>query len=100
MPPITPQEATKSAVTKIPEAVFNVFNALIVASLSGGDKEAVVSQEDVMKVLVKQGFKRHEVYENNWLDIEPFYRKVGWKVEFDKPGYNEDYEATFTFKRR
>lgn len=43
---------------------------------------------------------REQIYENRWLDIEDSYRAVGWHVEYDKPGYCESYEATFTFKRR
>lgn len=33
----------------------------------------------------------------HWLNFEGAYRRAGWKVEFDKPGYNESYPATFKF---
>lgn len=98
MKAITPQEAAKSKASTIPDAVFKAFNQLIVANLDRGS--ATFRQDDVMKVLVSQGFKRDEVFENSWLDVESTYRKVGWKVEYDKPGYNEDYPATFTFKAK
>ena len=98
MKAITPQEASKSRVCSIPDAVFKVFNDMIVANFD--DREASFCQEEVVKVLVKKGYKRNEIYENNWLDVEPFYRKAGWKVEYDKPGYNETYPATFTFRAK
>jgi hypothetical protein len=33
------------------------------------------------------------------MDVEDVYQKAGWEVEFDKPGYNEDYEANFKFSK-
>ncbi len=41
-----------------------------------------------------------EIYERHLLDVEPSYRAEGWEVEYDKPGYNETYEATFTFRKK
>jgi len=41
-----------------------------------------------------------KIFENGWLDVEPIYREVGWNVEYDKPGYNETYEASFKFTRK
>lgn len=32
------------------------------------------------------------------LDVEDVYRAAGWEVTYDKPGYNETYDATFTFR--
>ena len=40
-----------------------------------------------------------EVYDRNLLDVEDAYRKLGWKVAYDKPGYNEAYEGTYQFKK-
>ena len=40
---------------------------------------------------------RATIFDNNWLDIEPTYRKAGWKVIYDGPAYCENYPATFTF---
>jgi hypothetical protein len=40
------------------------------------------------------------IYANRWMDVEPVYRKAGWKVDYDRPGYNESYEAHYTFTER
>lgn len=100
MPPITPQEAEESLAGNIPEEVLSVFNTLIAAGFSGGDSKSTIRQEDVIKVLVNQGFKRADIFYNGWLNVEPLYRKAGWKVEYDKPAFNESYPATFTFSKR
>ena len=49
--------------------------------------------------VVAKALKRKEIYDKNWLDVEDVYESAGWKVEYDKPGYNENYEPTFTFSR-
>ena len=43
---------------------------------------------------------RQELFDNHYLDIEPAYRNAGWKVEFDKPGYNETYDSYFVFSKK
>ena len=98
--PITPSQARKKSddiLSDIPEGIFEIVNDLIVKNLSGG--RAVVLQEAIIKEAVHKGFKRDLIFENHYLDIEKHYRKAGWKVEYDKPAYNEDYEPTFTFTR-
>jgi len=37
------------------------------------------------------------IFDNHWLDVEPIFEDCGWKVEYDKPGFNENYPATFKF---
>ncbi len=43
---------------------------------------------------------RKQLFEKGWLDVEPIFKKAGWDVEYDKPGYNESYPATFKFSRK
>lgn len=43
---------------------------------------------------------RGDVFERGYLDIEETYRKAGWSVVYDKPGYNETYDAFYTFTRK
>jgi hypothetical protein len=46
-----------------------------------------------------RGLTRQGMYDKGWMDVEDVYQKAGWEVEFDKPGYNEDYEANFKFSK-
>lgn len=43
---------------------------------------------------------RQEIFDNCWLDVEDIFEEVGWKVVYDKPGYNESYPANFEFTKK
>ena len=89
--PISPKQAQSGAA--IPEVVFDVLNAL----LSKG--ATVITQKEVVRLLVAKGVSRHKIFEEHYLDFEGAYRKKGWEVYYDKPGYNETYDAYWRFSR-
>jgi len=95
--PIKPSEVMVLKEQSFPPEVLEAFNELIAKEFSDG--QALVMQEDVVKLIVKKGIGRAKIFRNNWLDVEDVYRKAGWKVYFDSPGYNEDYEAGFKFSK-
>ncbi len=65
--------------------------------MSGG--RAIVNQNQVIEEICERGkIARGDVFDNSFLDVEDVYRKAGWKVRYDKPGYNEDYEPYFEFR--
>jgi hypothetical protein len=76
--------------------VFDAFNTEIAKHFAGGS--ATVRQETVVMRLVEGGMQRREIYDAGWLNVEEAYRDAGWKVTYDKPGYNETGEARFTFE--
>lgn len=94
--PITPDEALKAKYKAIPPEVFDIINGFIVQHLSQG--EAVISQKEIVDALVERKFNRQGIYDKGFLDIEPLYEAAGWQVDYKKPAYNEEGEATFTFK--
>lgn len=96
--PVTPQEAAELQTEQIPDEVFVAFNGLIARRLSGG--RAVVYQDEVVELLEAEGLSRQEIYDRHWLDVEASYHASGWKVAYDKPGYNETGRAYFEFKAR
>lgn len=96
--PVNPNEAIQLKKEVIPQEVIEAFNELIAQNFDG--YEAVIKQKDVVELMVEKGLSRGEIFRRNWLDIEPIYELAGWKVVFDKPAYNETYEATFTFSIR
>ncbi len=99
--PVTPQEALKLKESKIPDYVFAAFNELISENIVHG--RAKVNQPKVVERIIREAKElgidllRSDIYSNGWLDVEDVYRKAGWKVEYDKPGYNESYDAYFVF---
>jgi len=96
--PIRPSQVAKRKKIDFPDAVFEAFNELIVKNCSAGGY-AVVMQNEVVALMVHKGLERKKIYENHWLDVEDVYRSAGWRVEYDRPGYNEDYEPSFKFEK-
>jgi hypothetical protein len=95
--PITPSDAGEKRV--FPDGVLTAFNELIEANYDGG--EAIVKQPDAVREIRRNmNCTAQDVYDKGWLNVEDVYRAAGWKVEYDKPGYNENYTAFFRFKRK
>src|SRR3989344_6113512 len=93
--PIKASEIERHKQADIPVAVFEVFNELIAKDFSNGSARVV--QKDVLVLLNKKGLNSGDIFENHWLDVEGAYRAAGWRVEYDKPGYSEPYDAYFVF---
>lgn len=97
--PITPAEVGKAKTAAMPQEVIAVFNELIAAAWDG--HSAVVKQSDAADLIAARlDISRGDVFNRKLLDVEPIFEAHGWKVEYDKPGYNETYPATFTFTVR
>ena len=98
--PITPEEVRAMRIDFIPSVIFETINTMICEKFDG--KSATLKQEDILLRVCNEssGLTRQEIFNKHYLDIESFYREQGWKVEYDKPGYNETYPATFTFSVR
>lgn len=98
--PISPDEVVAKKATLIPDEVIEAFNEMIAEHMTGGYSKFKQSKV-VDRILTKMpGMNRGTLYDNHWLDVEDVYRAEGWKVEYDKPGYCETYEATFEFSRK
>lgn len=94
--PIRPEEVGAAKAVVIPAAVFDAFNAEIAARFE--HDTATVKQEAVVARLENGGISRREIFDRGWLNVEEAYRAAGWKVVYDKPGFNETGEAYFTFE--
>jgi hypothetical protein len=102
--PLTPNEVSKYRIDSIPSYVIDAFNKLIAKYWSEPNKQSIVMQDSavqMIKELASQSLglelTNNFIFDNNMLDIEALYRSKGWTVVYDKPAYNESYEASFTF---
>jgi hypothetical protein len=96
--PIKPSEVVSRKMETLPPEVITVFNNLIAKNWNGS--EAVVKQTDAADAIASAlGIERQVVFDNHYLDVEHIYQKEGWRVIYDKPGYNESYEAFFKFRQ-
>ena len=97
--PISTREVDKLKKAQIPDVVIEVFNSLIVKNMRGGQSSFL--QKDVVELIVAKGISEEKLFENHWLDVEDYFRDYGWDVEYDKPGYNEEwFEPSFKFSKK
>lgn len=101
--PIKPQDINKLKV--FPEEVIEAFNELIIKYWR--TDKAHFTEEEAMKLTIKKFHTTGDsfrissyYYDRGFFDIEEKYREAGWDVAYDKPGYCEDYKATFTFTKK
>lgn len=95
--PIKPQDIEFD--TNKPDEVIEVFNDLI-RKYWDGYLATFKQDEAVILIANKMNKPSRFLFENHYLDIEHLYRQAGWIVEFEKPGYNETFPATFTFRKK
>lgn len=108
--PIKPSEIEGVKQSTIPEAMIKAVNSLIVKNWSANKESRILQKNIVEEYLdnlaiqehpaeINRQVERDKVFEYHWLDIEDMYKKAGWKVKYDKPGFNESYEAFFIFEK-
>lgn len=97
MKPLKRKEIKKAKAAAIPDGVIKVFNELLKKNWDG--HSAVIKQDEVVKLIVSEmGLDNsNPLFDNHWLDVEDLYRENGWAVNYDKPAYNENYTAFWTF---
>jgi len=98
--PLSPSEAMKRKAESIPDYVLEGFNNIIAQKINNS-KWARVTQNEAIEAILElapEGVTRQTLFNNNWLDVEKIYRAAGWKVDYDKPAYNDGYEAFFIFQ--
>jgi hypothetical protein len=95
---ITPFEALAKAASQIPNEVIQAVNEKLCANISHTSSNVTIKQEEiVLRAIQLMGIERN-VFNFKWLDFEKIYEKEGWKVEYDKPSYGDDFDAYFTFQ--
>ena len=94
--PITPEEVIPKRKNLIPNEVFEVFDDLIVKNFSG--TRAMVMQDVVVGILEDRGFSRQQLYDNHYLDVEPYYREAGWQVTYNKKCIGDSFDSHYIFQ--
>ena len=93
-------ESAQYRIDRIPEVVIQAVNQLIIKEMADNAISTVtLTQKDIIAKIIQldPSLTQSKIYENHYLDFEDVYRKEGWKVEYDKPAYNESYEPNFSF---
>lgn len=97
--PLKPDQIQVAKNADLPDFVISAVNEMLVKKWTG--HQARFTQREIIGLILSKGdnVTRELLFENHWLDFEDIYRRQGWKVEYDSPGYNESYEANFTFTK-
>lgn len=95
--PITPDEVVAAKAKILPDEVIEVFNELIAKHWAGHSSKFKQSEAEEI-IAARLAVHPKFLYQNNYMDVEDIYREQGWSVTYDKPGYNEMYEATYEFE--
>ena len=93
--PASPSDIERRWLDRIPSEIFSVINDILVEKWNGWGEKICIKQDEILDRL--NSAKRGDVFKYHWLDIEPFYRSSGWTVGYNKPAYNESYDAYFIF---
>ena len=99
--PITPDDVVEAKEKIVPPAVFQAFNQLISEKWDGHHSKVLQHEAVALILSLMPELNGNDtlLVTKGWLDIEPVYRRAGWKVEYDKPAYNESYRAFFVFSK-
>lgn len=98
--PISPNDIMDNLEKIIPSVVIQAVNELLKTSYRG--QAIVLKQEDIVNEIIKLdgSLTRTIIFEKKYLDFEKIYENNGWVVEYDKPGFNEDYTPIFKFTKK
>jgi hypothetical protein len=98
--PLKPTEIAPNLEYIVPEVVVKAVNELLQEKYTGGKNSFTIKQDEVVERILNLDptIEREEIFEKKMLNFEDLYRKNGWSVKFDKPGWDENYKAFFEFK--
>lgn len=104
MRPVAPSEIGEAKGAFFPPEVIQAFNECITAHFSHSSanftQEKVVDRITELMQVKNESFHRSMIFTRGYLNVEAYYEGVGWKVEYDRPGYCETYDANYTFTKR
>jgi len=100
--PITPEEIVEVKKTTIPDSIIEAANQLIIDHWDGSSstfklKELIIKYR---KIAGSGAVSERKLIDYNWLNIEPTFEDVGWKVKYDSPSRDEDFDAYFDFRKK
>lgn len=105
--PIRPEQVPQIRRARLLDEVVAAFNELIARNIHR--RQVTILQKEVVALIISKLQQRPdwsgksaaqieaELFRSNMLDVEDTFREAGWQVVYDKPGYNESYDAFFTF---
>ena len=101
MKPFSPKEVYEKAREnkKIPAEIIDAVNTLLIKNYKMNYPGLIVIKQNELLdlVLMNENYTREQIFAEGYLDFEAVFERAGWRVDYDKPGYNESYEAYWKF---
>jgi hypothetical protein len=92
--PITPKDVESIKAARMKPEMIEAANELIAEKWNGHSATFTVAE------LCARARLKLKMEADGELDIEVVFRQYGWRVEFDRPGYNETYSAHWVFTKK
>jgi hypothetical protein len=98
--PITPEFIENNLEYIIHPAVLQAVNELLKENYRPGKSVTFTVKKVVNKAMsICPEITSEEILEKRWLDFESIFRNAGWKVKYDSPAWDENYEQYFEFSK-
>jgi hypothetical protein len=92
-----PDEMIKCWEQALPDTVVETFNELLAKKFDG--TSATIKHKELLSALNLKGVETKVVTEQNWLfQTKELYQIAGWKVVFQSPGWDDNFDSYFHFK--
>lgn len=97
--PITPEEAKGRIKNFIPQAIIKAVNECISEKFRNNGSFNILQKDIIAKALTfDDKLTSNIIFEKKYLDFEYLYQEAGWKITYDKPVRDENFDAFFTFE--
>lgn len=76
------------------------MNELLAENYSEG--RILIKQDDIIQRVLDKlpNLSRNEIFSKKYLDFEKRYEDAGWKVVYDRPAFDENYQPFFAFTEK
>lgn len=95
--PLKPSDIVDNLETIIPSVVIEAVNNLLKKKFRG--TSATIKQQEIIDEIIRldDSMTSRKIFDEKWMDFEEIFKKNGWAVKYDGPGYSESYDAYFVF---
>ena len=93
-----PKEVIDNKIHVIHPDIITIVNEFLTKRYNG--TLVKIAQDEIVNEFMKRnkGFKKEKLFADHHLDFELIFESKGWSVNYDQPGYCENYDAYFVFK--
>lgn len=105
--PFSPAEAKDAKSSHLPRELLQAVNELLAerykdyGSIHIKLKDVKARCEKILGIdEMFSGVSPMDAWPEGVWDFEPVYRKAGWRVNYDGPGYDESYDGYYIFDQK